>query len=267
MATIEKQIDLDGSHWYTREGVPAYTIKKAKGEGERNTTLRDARKHGLLPSVTTLFGIMAKPGLDRWKLNKAIQATIDTPRDAEEPDERYHKRILNKSFEETSEAAELGTKIHDAIDAAFDGKEPAKELQQFVGPTMKYLSSLGLTDIVREGTIVNLQEGYAGRVDLMAKYKSKNIVIDFKTKKTKEGVKVTPFDFQATQIAAYAMGAYGTLDNCYGANVYISTSEPGRIETSVYDEDKLKDEYDLLKNITGIWRHLKKYDPRKNDKN
>ena len=61
------------------------------------------------------------------------------------------------------------------------------------------------------------------------------------------------------------MGAFGTLRNCYGANIYISTTEPGRIETSVYDEDTLKDEYDLLLNILGIWRHIKKYDPRKND--
>ena len=263
MATIEKQVDLDGSHWYTTEGIPAYKIKKTNGDGERNTTLRDARKHNLLPSVTTLFSIMAKPGLDRWKLNKAIDATLSTPRDSDEPDERYYKRILTRSFEETSDAAELGTKIHDAIDAAFDGKEPAKELQQYVGPTMKYLISLGLTDIQREATIVNLEEGYAGRVDLIARHKSKNIIIDFKTKKTTKGVKVLPFDYQATQIAAYAMGAFKSLDNCYGANIYISTSEPGRIETSVYDEDILKKEYDLLKNIAGVWRHIKKYDPRK----
>ena len=265
MATIEKQIDLNGSHWYTKDGVPAYTIKKTNSDEDRPTTLRDARKHGLLPSVTTLFAVMAKPGIDRWKLNKAIGAALDTPRDAEEPDERYYKRILTKSFEETSDAAELGTKIHDAIDASFDNIEPAEELKQFVDPTMRYLKTLNLTDVIREQVVVNLDEGYAGRVDLMARHKSQNIIIDFKTRKTTEGAKVTPFDFQATQIAAYAMGAFGTLRNCYGANIYISTTEPGRIETSVYDEDTLKDEYDLLLNILGIWRHIKKYDPRQND--
>ena len=127
---------------------------------------------------------------------------------------------------------------------------------------MAYLETLKLQDIEREGTVVNLDLGYAGRVDLLARYGKSNIIIDFKTKKTKQGVKVTPFDFQATQIAAYAAAAFGTLDNCIGANVYISTTEAGRIETAVYDEDKLKQEYELLKDLTGVWRHLKNYDPR-----
>ena len=262
MATLERKIDLDGSHWYTKDGVPAYTMKKSKGDGERNTTLRDARKYNLLPSVTTLFGILAKPGLDRWKIGKAIEATLATPRDADEPDERYYSRIRSRSYEETSAAATLGTRIHDAIDAAFDGIEPAEDLKQYVEPTMDYLATLNLVDISREDVVVNTAEGYAGRVDLLARFGDSNIIIDFKTKKTKEGVKVTPFDFQATQIAAYAMAAFGTLDNCFGANVYISTTEPGRIETSVYDEEKLRSEYGLLQNICGIWRHLKNYDPR-----
>lgn len=262
MATLEKKNDLSSSHWYTKDGVPAYTMKKAKGDGERNTTLRDARKYNLLPSVTTLFGIMAKPGLDRWKLNKAITAALDTPRDDEEPDERYHSRILERSFEETSAAAELGTKIHDAIDAYFDGTPPPEDLAQYVDPTIEYLKTLNLTDIRREEVVVNTDQGYAGRVDLLARYGNSNIIIDFKTKKTKEGVKVTPFDYQATQIAAYAMAAFGTLDHCVGANVYISTTEPGRIEKAVYSQDKLESEYELLTNIASIWRHLKNYDPR-----
>ena len=236
-------------------------MQKAKG-GERNTTLRDARKYKLLPSVTTIFGIMAKPGLDRWKISKAIEATLATPRNEEEQDESYYSRIRSRSFEETDKAAKLGTRIHDAIDAAFDGVEPAEDLKQYVEPTMAYLETLKLQDIEREGTVVNLDLGYAGRVDLLARYGKSNIIIDFKTKKTKQGVKVTPFDFQATQIAAYAAAAFGTLDNCIGANVYISTTEAGRIETAVYDEDKLKQEYELLKDLTGVWRHLKNYDPR-----
>lgn len=236
-------------------------MQKAKG-GERNTTLRDARKYKLLPSVTTIFGIMAKPGLDRWKIGKAIEATLATPRNEEEQDESYYSRIRSRSFEETDKAAKLGTRIHDAIDAAFDGVEPAEDLKQYVEPTMAYLETLKLQDIEREGTVVNLDLGYAGRVDLLARYGKSNIIIDFKTKKTKQGVKVTPFDFQATQIAAYAAAAFGTLDNCIGANVYISTTEAGRIETAVYDEDKLKQEYELLKDLTGVWRHLKNYDPR-----
>lgn len=161
MATLEKKVDLDGSHWYSRDGDPVYTILKADKTGSRNTTLRDARKYHLLPSVTTVFSIMSKPGLDRWKLGKAIEAALSTKRDENEPDERYHKRIMSRSFEETDKAAKLGTRIHDAIDAAFDGVETNEDIKQYVEPTMKYLSTLNLKDIEREGVVVNLKDGYA----------------------------------------------------------------------------------------------------------
>ena len=43
---IVKEKQQDTGHWYTRQGTPAYTtIGKT---GERPTTLRDARKEGLL---------------------------------------------------------------------------------------------------------------------------------------------------------------------------------------------------------------------------
>lgn len=100
-------------------------------------------------------------GLDRWKLGKAIEAALSTKRDENEPDERYHKRIMSRSFEETDKAAKLGTRIHDAIDAAFDGVETNEDIKQYVEPTMKYLSTLNLKDIEREGVVVNLKDGYA----------------------------------------------------------------------------------------------------------
>ena len=55
----------ESNHWYTRNGVPQYTVEAKKG-GQRNTTLRDARAMGLVPSVTTILNIIAKPGLTLW---------------------------------------------------------------------------------------------------------------------------------------------------------------------------------------------------------
>lgn len=261
MATLEKKQDLSDSHWYSRDGVPAYTMLKKDG-GERSTTLRDARKHGLLPSVTTIFAIMAKPGLDKWKLSKAVEAAMLVDRDQGEPQDRYIDRVIERSREEVTQAANLGTRIHDAIDAAFDGVEPEQELKPYVEPTMAYLSALGLSDIQREDVVVNAAHGYAGRVDLLARFGNSNIVIDFKTRKTTEGQKVTPYEFQAMQIAAYGMAAFGSLEFTHGANVYISTTEPGRIETSAYKPEMLQSEYEAFKSMCAIWRYLKNYDPR-----
>ena len=261
MATLEKKQDLSDSHWYSRDGVPAYTMLKKDG-GERSTTLRDARKHGLLPSVTTIFNIMAKPGLDRWKLTKAVEASMIVDRDQGEPEDRFIERVIERSREEVAEAADLGTKIHDAIDAAFDGVKPPDNLKPYVEPTMAYLSTLKLTDVRREDVVVDAANGYAGRVDLLARFGNSNIIIDFKTRKTTEGQKVTPYEFQSMQIAAYGMAAFGSLEFTYGANVYISTTEPGRIETAAYNPERLQKEFDAFKSMCHIWRYLKNYDPR-----
>ena len=249
-------------HWYSKDGQPAYTMQKKDG-GQRNTTLRDARKYKLVPSVTTVFGIMAKPGLDRWKTNKTIEAATSTERKNDESDESYYNRIRTISNGETSEAANLGTRIHDAIDQSFDGIPIPEDLMKYVSPTMLYLKNLELKNIVREKVVINETEGYGGRVDLLAKNGNDNIIIDFKTRKSKAGQKMLPYDFQPTQIAAYAMAAFGTLENCWGANLYISTTEYGRIECAVYAPDQLKEEYEVFTKMASIWRYLKKYDPRK----
>jgi len=66
-----------GGHWYTATGEARHTMPKADGSGDRNTTLRDAKKHRLIPSVTTLLGMFAKPGLDRWKQDQLLRIAYD----------------------------------------------------------------------------------------------------------------------------------------------------------------------------------------------
>ena len=60
----------ESNHWYTRDGVPRYTVIGKNGK-ERATTLRDARTENLVPSVTTVLNVAAKPALTQW-LQKQI---------------------------------------------------------------------------------------------------------------------------------------------------------------------------------------------------
>jgi hypothetical protein len=46
----------------------------------RPTTLRDARKLGLLPSVTNVLGVINKPELVEWKMTQAVLAALTLPR-------------------------------------------------------------------------------------------------------------------------------------------------------------------------------------------
>ena len=65
----------ESGHWYAQDGEPMYTIIGANGK-ERNTTLRDAKSLGLVPSVTTILGMIAKPSLENWKINQALNSAL-----------------------------------------------------------------------------------------------------------------------------------------------------------------------------------------------
>ena len=66
-------------HWYDKDGNACFEVPKAKGGGMRATTLADARKMGLYPSVTTIMGVMAKPQLDDWKLQQVAERAYANP--------------------------------------------------------------------------------------------------------------------------------------------------------------------------------------------
>jgi hypothetical protein len=82
----------ESGHWYDKEGNPAYTIIGANG-AERNTTLRDARKLNLVPSVTTILGIAAKPALENWKIDQAVLAATTLEQHNSETLDEFRSRI------------------------------------------------------------------------------------------------------------------------------------------------------------------------------
>ena len=69
----------ESGHWYTQEGEPMYTIIGANGK-ERNTTLRDAKNLGLVPSVTTILHAKIEKGFlgkSKNKIYKKIKDYLD----------------------------------------------------------------------------------------------------------------------------------------------------------------------------------------------
>ena len=89
-------------HWYDKNGNSVFEVPKAKGGGMRPTTIADARKLNLYPSVTTVLSVLAKPSLDDWKLQQvAERAYSNPPQDGEEPSS-YSRRIIDGAFEQVS---------------------------------------------------------------------------------------------------------------------------------------------------------------------
>ena len=82
------------SHWYYPDGTPLHEVPRADGKGTRPTSLRDARKLGLFPSVTNVLSILAKPGLEAWKQEQAILAALTLPRTENEPLDEFARRVV-----------------------------------------------------------------------------------------------------------------------------------------------------------------------------
>ena len=256
-----------GGHWYTREGKAMHTMPLAKGDGERNTTLRDAKKLGLFPSVTTLLGLFAKPGLDRWKQNQLILIAFSNPPKAGETIEQYTDRCLLLHEKPVVEAADFGTKIHDAIECYWKGEHIPDELLEYIQPALDWKQANHLTFIEFEKMLVNTNHGFAGTVDIVGKGSDNQMfIVDWKTRKTKEGQKVTAYDFQIHQIAAYAATYWGEENvlnhRVHGANAFISSTEKGRFEVIRYSPEDLAKAWVDFTALCQLWRSLKNYDPR-----
>ncbi|MBQ9343787.1 MAG: PD-(D/E)XK nuclease family protein [Kiritimatiellae bacterium] len=267
-----------GGHWYTREGAPAYAVAKKDGSGERPTTLRDAKKLGLLPSVTTVLGILDKPQLTTWKVKTAIRAALDVARADGEELEAWVDRVVERAGEPVAEAADLGAKIHDAIEVACRGEAwDSVALGAYVAPVLGWiLGKLGQGGriVAQESVIANAAYGFAGRVDCVIEMPDGTVwIVDWKSRKTRAGETdaqaFAPYATHRLQAAAY--GAEWALSQGPGkpgrgwakvrcANVFTSSTEPGRFGVVVHDDPEAA--WEAFKATLEVWRWTKGYDPR-----
>lgn len=253
-------------HYYASDGTPVHTQRK-KGGGTRDTTLADAKKQGLFPSVTTVLDVLAKHGLNYWREEKIIEATLKFDTICVEDVARYSREVREAAFSDVGNAADLGTLIHADIEGLLLGEKSEWQVRDEANAAVRHMESMGLSICESEARIVNHRHGYAGTADIVATKDSRPVVLDFKTKATKPGKKIEPSENHPTQIAAYWMGYWGIEDafpkpTALGYNVYISTTEPGRIETVEWSAEVLRHEWELFRHVLAIWRARTGHDPR-----
>lgn len=240
----------ESGHWYTAGGEPAYTITGKNGN-VRNTTLRDARKLNLFPSVTTILSVAAKPGLENWKIDQALLAALTLPRKEGESLDDFLVRAKADAKEQAYRAAEEGERIHAAVERFFldVGYPPAYEAQ--VNAVREAIwDNFGYQKWRAEKSFVS-PAGYGGKVDLH----SPNVVIDFKTKDGDlEGIRAYPE--QAMQLDAYRHGL--GYPGARLVNVFISRDVPGRVKVIEHEEG---DYYERFLCLLRYWQLSKGYSP------
>lgn len=252
-------------HWYDNQGQPQYTVIGANGE-ERDTTLRDARKFNLVPSVTTIIGCADKPGLVQYREKQLLDACIETPWREEYFYDKYKKEVISRSKEHSSNAAKKGTAIHNALEQYYTDETVIINVKSIIYPVISLLEKEfpGIKWTPERSFSHPL--GFGGKVDMSAG----GIILDFKTKDTDDISKMVMYDEHGMQTAAYAVGLNtNTPDEiCYPDDqlkdikrydLFISTRVPGllKLEEST---DFIRD-WRMFKSLLDFWQLKNKYVP------
>jgi hypothetical protein len=235
----------ESTHWYTREGVPMYTVTGKNGL-ERNTTLRDARAMDLVPSVTTILNVVAKPGLDAWKQRQLLLAALTLPRNEDEAESDYLDRIISDSREQGKQAAAQGTDIHEAIQRFYENK-PHDYTDTVWSCNTQITQAFGDQKWIAERSFAH-ELGFGGKVDLHCD----NVVLDIKTKDFFDLDRVEAYDEHLMQLAAYRVGL--GLPEAQCANVFVSRKVVGLTKIIEWTEKDLQRGWKMFLNLLQYWQ-------------
>lgn len=271
--------DTDGGHYYgkTRDGriVPCHEVIGKNGK-VRACTVREVRGCSddkpvsaivngetvelvlIRASVTTIFKVMEKPGLNKWKNQQLIKAVESTPRFVDEGDEAYLERVMEVAGRKTGAASELGTRIHKAIEVyvAEADNEIDADIAPHVTAAVNESSRLGAFCDFAEQIFLNEKAGYGGTADWIGHDKENfPVVVDFKSRTS-----LRAYETDALQLAAYGVAIHGRkfLECGWAANIVVSTTEPGKAETFRYDTVDMVRAFDVFCALLSVWRYINK---------
>ncbi len=249
-------------HFYSKTGEPVYTVPRATGKGERDTHIGDARKLGLVPSVTSILGILDKPALGRWLQNEVLDAVLKNP-----PGnllnldiDKWKKDVLHISQKKSRDAADRGVEIHDALEQYYLGNKIPNHLLEYCTPVIELLlKEFGNVQWVPEASFAH-PSGFGGKCDLhlLPCYEYPNgVVLDFKTKSADDFTKVKPYFEQCMQVQAYAQGFRIPNAVCY--DLFISTKQPGQMLLHTWDDIESLRAWECFQNLVCAWQLINNF--------
>jgi len=229
--------------------VPQYTVEAKKG-GQRNTTLRDARTMNLVPSVTTVLNIAAKPALLAWMQQQVLYAALTLPRRPDEPEKEYIDRIINDSKEQGRSAADAGTDIHASIQGFYEGQSTGKHSEMVTACTQAIDNWAGPRTWISERAFAH-EAGFGGKCDLYSQADG-GFVADIKTKEFTDPDKIGGYDEHLMQLAAYRVGL--GVPNARCANVFVSRNVPGLVVVKEWPLEQLDTGWAMFMHLLSFWQ-------------
>jgi len=232
-----------------------YEVPRKDGQGMRPTTLADARKLLLVPSVTGIIKMAAAPGLEVWKQQQMMLSALTLPREPDEKESDWLKRVIEDSKETARKAAKLGTYIHGSLEKAVTGQPvPLEHEKHVVGALDALEKEFGHVQWEAEKSFAHPM-GYGGKVDLA--WRDLQLVVDFKTKEFDNPDILKTWDEHAMQLAAYAQGLQ--FGKHTAAICYVSTTVPGLAKVLVIPPDDLARGWEMFMHLLAYWKVKNNY--------
>lgn len=237
-------------HYYWPDGRSCYEVERADGKGMRDTTLRDARKLGLFPGVTTIIRCAAAPGLEVWKRRQLALACLTLPKIDGESEDDFLARAEEDSKKEGDASAAKGTVIHAAVETHYRGQVPDMEWWPWVlAVTNEIADKCGRQEWLPEKGVAH-PSGYGTKIDLH----SKEWVLDFKTK---DGLDDRIWDEHKMQVAA---GIKAAAPGACGGIVFINRNEPQAKLVQIPESD-IEQGWEMFCALRAYWQAKNNYRP------
>lgn len=225
-----------------------FTLPKPKYEVIAKKTYRNSHIYCVdaerLPSVTKILGIIGGAKMQAlmiWARREALKLAENELFAAIEQEQpltydsvaEILKAADRQPDKVKDESADIGTRVHNAIDAYILGKEPVLDEESTIGFTnfLNWLSSAGLQLVCGDIPVASRSLGYGGRLDALGIDKEgKLYVLDWKTSNSLR-------DEYPLQVAAYAKALkeqYG-LDASGAYVVRFDKTDPNVFEAKQID--------------------------------
>jgi hypothetical protein len=200
-----------------------------------------------------------------WRLEQAILSALTLPRQDGEDDQTFAGRVLQDMARESDSAAQAGTELHAFLEGWHQDPSaplpPGAWFAPHIEHYAKWFDAEGRDVLAVEVPFAH-RSGFGGRVDLVLgstpyDIQDRPIIIDWKSRKTKPGQPVTPYDHWLIQLAAYGL-YWGAMR---GINIVFSTTEPGRVDIIRHDLREMWRGKQMWLSCFELWKLSHRYDP------
>lgn len=225
-----------------------------------------------VPGVTTILGVLDKPGLRKWAASSVAEYVADH-REAVEHLYAAGRGPMIGALKETpwqkrDDAADRGTKLHDYAENLLRGEEVdvPDDLVPVIENALRFLEVWDINPILIEEAVGSREHQYAGKFDIIAAYRNPlngrrgTAIFDWKSGKA-------IYASAAFQLAAYAFAEfYGQrgdehplppVDASFGVHIRADGFDvhPLRFGRDVFDEFLvIRRAYDINKRAEGNWK-------------